>query len=844
MHNLRNVDVDIPRGKLVVVTGVSGSGKSALIFDTLFAESQRRFLDSLSTYSRQFVGQLQRPEVDTIDGLPPAIAVDQRTRSFSIRSTLSTQTEIHDFLRLLYARAGVAHCPNCSREVGQQSVEAIVRQVLAFEDRQKVMILSPLVRGRKGLHREVFERIAKQGFVRARVDGDIVDAAEPPELKAQAKHTIEAVVDRIIVKEGIESRLRESIDLAVRESDGTCLISHQDDGEWIDRLYSTKFACPDCELSYPSLELRSFSFNSPYGACSECKGLGVIADDEAENTEEDVDQTDDVCAACAGDRLAPFPNAVTIASKRLAEVSAMSVADASDWFGSLASDLNATFSGEELEVAKQTVPDVVSRLGYLNQVGLGYLTLARNARSLSGGEFQRARLARCLGSGLTGACYILDEPTVGLHPRDTRRLIESLVGLRDQGNSVIVVEHDSELLHAADHVIDIGPGAGQDGGRLLATGSTDDVAAVEESATGAFLRRELVSGTALAAGTNPNELPEASAHPLTDETPAIRIVGATHNNLKNVSAEFPHKALTCVTGVSGSGKSSLIIDTLCPIARAVINRRETPAGLCKSVTGLDEFQRVLDCDARPIGKTGRANPATYSGLWTEIRKLFAMTREARIRGFTARRFSFNVKEGNCPECKGQGVKRVQMKFMPDIFVPCHVCRGARFNRQTLSIRFNGKTVADVLGMRIDEATEHFRNFDRIHRVLSTFCDIGLGYLGLGQPAHTLSGGEAQRVKLATALGQTTRGSSLFILDEPTNGLHAMDVHRLLIVLRRLVGAGHTVVVIEHNTELIAAADWIVDLGPEAGERGGTVVAMGTAAEIRKCVNSHTGRSLV
>lgn len=817
MHNLRNVDVDIPRNKLVVVTGVSGSGKSALVFDTVFAESQRRFLDSLSTYSRQFVGQLRRPDVDTIDGLPPAIAVDQRTRSFSVRSTLSTQTEIHDFLRLLFARAGQAHCPECTREVGQQSVETIVQQVLALEVGQRVMILSPLIRGRKGKHREVFDRIGEQGFVRARVDGEIVDAAEPPDLKAQVQHTIEAVVDRIVIKDGIESRLRESIDLAVRESEGTCLISYQRDGDWCDRLYSTRFACPTCELSFQNLELRSFSFNSPYGACPHCKGMGTEPDaGGAEDEEDESAELQTACSACNGDRLAPFPNSVRVNGIRLSEIGKLTVKAAADWAANLLKNVDSVFDGEGREVARQTLPDIASRLAYLGKVGLGYLALSRRSHTLSGGEFQRARLAKCLGSGLTGACYILDEPTVGLHPRDTGRLIESLVELRDQGNSVVVVEHDCELLAVADHIIDIGPGAGEDGGRLVATGTQQQIADVTESATGRYLRGEVTAAI---------QSTRLLAQPLAD-APAIRIEGATHNNLKNVSARFPLKALSCVTGVSGSGKSSLVIDTLSPIARALVNRMEVPQGLCESVTGLEDFQRVLECDAKPIGKTGRANPATYSGIWTEIRKLFAMTRESRLRGFTARRFSFNIKDGNCAECRGQGVNRVKMKFMPDIFVPCHVCRGARFNRQTLSIRFNGKSVADVLNMRIDEAADHFRNFDRIHRVLQTFCDIGLGYLGLGQPAHTLSGGEAQRVKLATELGQTTRGDSLFILDEPTSGLHAVDVNRLISVLYRLVEAGHTVIVIEHNVAVAAAADWVVDLGPGAGEAGGFVVAAG------------------
>ncbi|MFK7819971.1 MAG: ABC-ATPase UvrA, partial [Planctomycetaceae bacterium] len=591
--------------------------------------------------------------------------------------------------------------------------------------------------------------------------------------------------------------------------------SHQDDGEWHDRLFSTRFACPDCELSFQNLELRSFSFNSPYGACPSCRGLGHIAPDD----DEDAEPTK-LCADCNGVRLASFPRSVQIGGRTIGELSDMTVEAMSQFCDQLLATAADHFDGERYEVALQTLPEIGTRLKYLQQVGLGYLTLQRTSRSLSGGEFQRARLARCLGSGLTGACYILDEPTVGLHPRDTHRLIQSMEQLRDLGNSVVVVEHDPDVLRAADHIIDMGPGAGADGGQLIAEGDQSAVQSVHESETGRFLRGELRFQES-----------ESSLLPADlSDGPAITIANATQNNLRGVDARFPINALTCVTGVSGSGKSSLVIDTLAPIARAVINRKEAPTGLCDSIEGLDAFQRVLECDARPLGKSGRTNPATYTGLWGEIRKLFAMTRESRIRGFTARRFSFNVKEGNCSECRGQGVNRVKMKFMPDILVPCHVCRGARFNRQTLSIRFNGLTVADVLNMRIDAAADHFSNFDRIHRMLQTFCDIGLGYLALGQPAHTLSGGEAQRVKLANELGQTTRGSSLFILDEPTSGLHAVDVFRLIKVLKRLVDAGHTVVVIEHNEELIRAADWIVSLGPEAGEAGGQVVQMGPPDE--------------
>ncbi len=821
--------MDIPRGRLVVVTGVSGSGKSALVFDTLFVESQRRFLENLSAHTRQIVGQLQRPDVDTIDGLPPAIAVEQRTRSFATRSTLATQTEIYDYLRLLFARAGQAYCPRCDRPVGQQSVESIVQRVLALEQRQKVMVLAPLVRGRKGQHRDVLHRIAQAGFVRARVDGQIVDAAEPPVLSGRLEHSIEAVVDRIVVKDGIEPRLRESIDLAVRESGGTCLISHQVDGDWVDRLFSTRFACPDCDVSFSDLELRSFSFNSPWGACAHCRGLGTEPTD-AEDPVEEVSEAQE-CSVCGGARLAPFPAAVRVGGSRISEVCGLTVEEASAWCDQqqqLASALDG-YSQEGQTVAAQTLPEIAARLKYLQQVGLAYLTLDRAARSLSGGEFQRARLARCLGSGLTGACYILDEPTVGLHPRDTLQLVAALLELRDQGNSVVVVEHDADVLAAADEIVEIGPGAGRDGGHLVGQGNQEAIAAIPESATGRSLRGELRQEPMPQVGTP-------------GEAGWILIEGANANNLRNLSVAIPHQSLTCVTGVSGSGKSSLVIDTLAPLARDVVAGRSLSADLCETASGLDVFQRVLECDARPIGKTARANAATYSKVWTEIRKLFAMTRESRLRGFTARRFSFNAAEGHCRECRGQGLNRIRMKFMPDVFVPCPACRGARFNRQTLSVRFNGRSVAEVLEMRMDEAAEHFRNLDRIHRMLSTFCDIGLGYLGLGQPAHTLSGGEAQRVKLAAALGQTTRGNSLFILDEPTSGLHAVDVQRLLSVLRRLVAAGHTVVLIEHNTDIIRAADWVLDLGPEAGPHGGDIVTAGPPQQIAEAT-SHTAQAL-
>ena len=881
MHNLRDVDVDIPRDALVVITGVSGSGKSSLAFDTLFAEGQRRYLESLSTYTRQFLNQLERPDADLIDGLPPTISIDQRAGSLSRRSTLATATEIYDYLRLLYARAGQAHCVGCGRPVTQQSPQAVVEQILALEERRRVMILAPLVRGRKGLHRDVFERISKEGFVRARVDGQIVDAADPPELDGRKLHDIEAVIDRIVVKDGIRTRLQESVDLALKHAEGACLVSHQEGDEWHDRLYSTRFACSDCGLSFPELEPRSFSFNSPYGACEACDGLGVARDAETRGHGEGamggtrnegrkslsprLRVSASPCPDCGGSRLGPFSRGVTIAGVPIHELTAMTVADAADFVDRLADALDADsdeliFTPEGRLAARSALPDIVSRLRFLREVGLDYLTLDRPTRTLAGGEFQRARLAGCLGSGLMGVCYILDEPTIGLHPRDVGRLIETLEGLRDQGNSVLVVEHDGLVMRRSDHLIDLGPGAGSDGGRIVAAGTPDEVSRQADSITGRYL-----SGVA--------KIDRLSRRRLIDPQNTLTLTGARLHNLKDVTLRVPLQTLTCVTGVSGSGKSSLIAGTLTPAVRRALavchgsasrakgqNRTHTAdtavahvaakdadardaSDLFDSLTGAEQIDRIVEIDQSPLGRTGRSNPATYSGVWNEVRKVFAKTREARLRGYTARRFSFNAKQGRCAECGGQGTKRIEMNFMPDMHVVCSRCKGARFNRQTLAIRFRGKNVADVLAMRIEEAAGFFENFAKLHAILSTFVDVGLGYLCLGQSSLTLSGGEAQRVKLAAELGRSTSGRTLFVLDEPSTGLHAADVEKLISLCQRLVDRQNSVLVIEHQLDVIAAADWLIDLGPEGGEAGGSIVAEGPPSEVASVEAGHTGRAL-
>jgi excinuclease ABC subunit A len=861
-HNLRSIDVDLPRDKLVVITGVSGSGKSSLAFDTLFAEGQRRFLDSLSASTRQVLDQIERPDFDEIDGLPPTLSLEQRAGQAHRRSTLATTTEIYDFLRLWYAKAGTPHCPQCGRAVTPQSAAAIVDTILSREIGRKVLILAPLVRGRKGTHRELFERICREGFVRARVDGEVIDAATPPELRKSKVHDIDVVVDRIVIKEGLRSRLSESVELALKLGDGTCLFSEQTDaGNWEDHLYSSRFACPLCELSFPAIEPRSFSFNSPYGACPACQGLGVLGQNDKQPV-----VPFQVCPDCSGARIGPAARAVTAAGIAIHQLTALPVLAAREFVeavlrsDSTGSRSPAGFSPAGRLVTERILPDVLSRLRFLEQVGLGYLTLDRSTHSLSGGEYQRARLTGCLGAGLIGVCYILDEPTVGLHPRDTQRLLRTLLNLRDQGNSVLVVEHDIDVMEAAEYLVDLGPGAGTDGGRIVACGTPQQVAENPSSVTGEFLRPYMKLTSARA--TLETRHTAVSKHRAVIPAEGLRVSGAKLHNLRNVSVEIPLKALVAVTGVSGSGKTSLILETLIPLLRESLRRRTfvTPADRNRSAAasipkeestglppgellGAEAVERLVLVDQSPLGRSGRSNPATASGMWDEIRRLFARTKEARVRGFRAARFSFNAAGGRCNECLGRGTRRLAMHFLPDLELICPVCRGARFNRETLQVRFRGLSVAETLELRIAEAAEVFQNFASLANRLQTFVDVGLGYLQLGQSAPTLSGGEAQRIRLATELSRPGQGRTLYVLDEPTTGLHPADVARLLLVLQHLVNQGHSVVVIEHNLDVIAAADWVIDLGPEGGAGGGLLVANGTPEEVSTVAGSLTGNAL-
>ena len=830
VHNLKNVDVDIPHEQLVVLTGVSGSGKSSLAFDTLFAEGRRRYLESLSTYSRQFLNQLERPDIDLLEGLPPTLSIEQRVGSPQPRSTVGTTTEIYDYLRLLYARAGQAHCYQCGSSVSQQSPQAIVDAVLALGERTKVMILAPLVQGRKGAHRKVFEQICREGFVRARVDGELIDATEPPELNKNRTHDIEVVIDRIVIKDGIAPRVSESVDLALNHGEGTCLINYQTSDEWHRRRYSTRFACLDCGISFSELEPRTFSFNSPYGACPECAGIGFVEEQHDSNKADDfVPQS---CEACGGSRLGPVARAVTVGGTAIHELTGKSISGAYEFVVELRNSLRdrpeevLTSQAARL-VAEGLLADLESRLRFLKKVGLDYLTLDRPTNTLSGGEFQRARLAACLGSGLTGVCYILDEPTIGLHPCDVGRLIDVLEELRDQGNSILVVEHDPAIMKRADYLIDIGPGAGEQGGRVIGRGTPDELAAAE-TLTGRYLRGEF---------QGQQEIKRRPAEP----SARLLLRDANIHNLKNVTLELPLGVLTCVSGVSGSGKSSLIFESLVPAVRRALNRCDL-AGT-DNLSGIENIDRLVIVDQSPIGKSGRSNPATYTGIWNEVRKVYAKTREARVRGYKLARFSFNGKSGRCEHCGGRGVTRIEMNFLPDMHVTCPRCCGDRFNPQTLEIRFRGCNVADVLAMPISAAADFFENVPKLNRVLRTFVDVGLGYLTLGQSALSLSGGEAQRVKLAGELSMPLTGKALFVLDEPTTGLHPADVSQLLNVLNQLVEAGHTVVVIEHDLDVLQAADWVIDLGPGGGDAGGRIVTVGTPEKILQDPTSLTGAAL-
>lgn len=834
-HNLQNIDVDLPIGRLTVMTGVSGSGKSSLAINTLFAEGQRRYLESVAPQTRTLLSQLTRPEVDEISGLPPTVCLDQRPGTVPARSTLAVTTEIHDYLRLLYSRAGTVHCTSCGRTVTSQSAEQIVQRTAALPERTKLMILSPIVRNRRGAHKDVLDRIIRNGFVRARIDGVLTDAADAEPLSPSREHSIDVVIDRIVIKDGIDQRLRESVQLACRESGGTCMIAHQQGEHWVERLFSVRFCCPDCDLNFPTPEPRHFSFHSAHGACPDCRGFGMQGTVE-KSGEEIVTFGRRPCPTCSGSRLQPLASGITFLGTSITQFSRQTVSTAlqtvNEWETAVqeavAADCeapNAGLSREARLVALRLLPDIRQRLECLQQVGVGYLSLDRVTRTLSGGEYQRARLAACLGTSLHGACFVLDEPTAGLHPRDTARLIQSLINIRDRGSTVVVVEHDSELMQAADWLIDLGPGAGADGGQLLFAGTPADAVAQAHSPTADYLR----SGSTIS--------PADSADP--DRWLTIR--GARQNNLQNISVTVPLQRMVAVTGVSGSGKSTLIIDTLLPIALQFSRRDECDASArhdaqCDGIDGLEQIVRVVALDDGLPGRNSRSCVATVSGLWNLIRRLLTKTRESRVRGYGAERFSFNAGDGRCSECRGTGFRNQKMSFLPDAAIVCPACRGRRFNRATLEVRFLGHNAADLLDLRVDEAKSLFAEFRDLQLILQALELVGLGYLKLGQPASTFSGGEAQRVRLATELASPSAESTLYVLDEPTRGLHPADVEKLVRLLRGLVNAGHSVVVVEHNLDVIRASDWLIDLGPDSGESGGRVVyadslarAMQTAA---------------
>jgi excinuclease ABC subunit A len=829
-HNLHNVDVDIPRNRLVVVTGVSGSGKSSLAFDTLLAEGQRQYVQSLSIYARQFFDQMERPDVDRIEGLQPTIAIDQKPAAPNPRSTVGTITEVYDYLRLLMARVGTVLCPECGTPIAQQTLAEIEQTVRGLPTDTKVMILAPLVRGRKGAHRDVIEGIQKAGFVRARIDGATYSLDEIPKLAPQKLHDIEAVVDRLIIRDGIDARLGESVRLAAKHGEGVVIMVYQSKGAgdaWQERLLNTRYACPRCQTSIGEIEPRTFSFNSPYGACPACHGLGIVdagGSPASEATTESDVATTNICPDCQGSRLRPEARGCRLGGLAIHEITALSITNAIAYFQGL------TFAADQQPVGAPIVTEILRRLAFLDRVGTEYLTLDRAADTLSGGERQRVRLATGIGSGLVGVLYLLDEPSIGLHPRDNDRLIAALRDLQKQGNTVVVVEHDEALMRSSDHLIDMGPGAGHLGGRVVAEGTPAAVGKLESSLTGAYL-----SGR--------QEIPVPATRRPPVKSRSLQVSSATANNLQEVDAEIPLGLFVCVTGVSGSGKSSLIIDTLARALARKLNGAEAKPAPHRGLRGVNLLDRLVEVDQSPIGRTSRSNPATYTAMWDDIRRVFAGTKQARQRGYGPGRFSFNSKGGRCEACDGQGVRRVEMNFLPDLEVTCPVCRGARFNRQTLAVRYRERSIADVLAMDIEEAAKFFENFTSIHRVLTTLTDVGLGYLTLGQPSTTLSGGEAQRIKLATELARTAAGHTLYILDEPTTGLHSDDIRRLLVVLGRLVNQGNTVLVIEHNLDVIKTADWVIDLGPEGGAGGGRIVVAGTPEEVAACEASHTGNFL-
>ena len=923
-HNLKNVDVTIPRDKLVVMTGLSGSGKSSLAFDTIYADGQRRYVESLSSYARMFLGQMDKPDVDSIEGLSPAISIDQKTTSKNPRSTVGTVTEIYDYLRLLYARIGVPHCPVCGREIKQQTVDQIVDKIMELPQGTKVQLLAPIVRGRKGTHTKELEHARKSGYVRVRVDGITYDLSEEINIEKNKKHTIEIIVDRLVIKDGIKSRLTDSIE-TVSDLTGGLVGVDVIDGE--EMLFSQNYACPEHGVSIEELNPRMFSFNNPYGACEKCTGLGVFKkidpdliipnkelsinqgaikasgwntlddssiammyfraisetygislDEPVKNLSEDeinvflygtngqklklsrnskfykaeydsafegiipnlerrykesgsdwakadieAVMTEENCPSCHGERLKKESLSVTVGGLNIAQLCHMSVTKALEFFD------NLVLSERDKIIGERIIKEIKDRLGFLNSVGLEYLTLSRAAGTLSGGESQRIRLATQIGSSLVGVLYILDEPSIGLHQRDNDKLIATLKRLRDLGNTLIVVEHDEDTMYAADYIVDVGPGAGIHGGNVVAAGTVEDIMNCENSITGQYL-----------SGKRKIPVPETRRK---GNGNFLTVVGANQNNLKNVTVKIPLGTFTCVTGVSGSGKSSLVNEIIYKNLAGKLNRARIRPGDFKEMLGLENLDKVIDIDQSPIGRTPRSNPATYTGVFNDIRELFAQTADAKMKGYNAGRFSFNVKGGRCEACSGDGIIKIEMHFLPDVYVPCEVCKGQRYNRETLEVRYKGKNIYEVLEMTVEEGVEFFSNIPKIQRKLQTLYEVGLGYVKIGQPATTLSGGEAQRVKLATELSKRSTGKTIYILDEPTTGLHTADVHKLTEVLQKLVDAGNTVLVIEHNLDVIKTADYIIDLGPEGGDRGGTIVCTGTPEEIAACEKSYTGKYL-
>ena len=925
VHNLKNIDLEIPRDKFVVFTGLSGSGKSSLAFDTLYAEGQRRYVESLSAYARQFLGQMDKPDVEYIEGLSPAISIDQKTTSRNPRSTVGTVTEIYDYLRLLYARVGIPHCPKCGKEITQQTVDQMVDQIMNLEERTKIQILAPVVNGKKGEHVKIIENIKKNGYVRARIDNNIVDLIEDEiKLEKNKKHTIEVVIDRLVIKEGIESRLTDSLETALKLGEGIVIVNIIG-GE--DILFSEHFACVECGISMGDIAPRTFSFNSPFGKCDNCDGLGTLMEiDEdlvipdksksilegailtlgdtslkedswtfailkalskeykfsldtpinqlpretlniilygmdgkklkveytkdlktsiynhsyegiinnlkrryfetnSDYIKKEVEQymSDNPCPKCHGARLSKEALAVTVGDKNIFEFCAMSIADEIKFLEQL------TLSGKNTMIAAQILKEIKSRLKFLENVGLDYLNLTRSAGTLSGGEAQRIRLATQIGSSLMGVLYILDEPSIGLHQRDNDKLISTLEHLRDIGNTLIVVEHDEDTMRAADYIVDIGPEAGQNGGRIVAAGTLEDIEKCEESITGQYL-----------SGKKVIKVPEEYRKP---DGRYISVIGAKENNLKNINVKFPLGLFTSITGVSGSGKSTLINEILYKGLNKIINNSKQYPGKYKEILGYENIDKIINIDQSPIGRTPRSNPATYTGVFDIIREVFSTTTESKMKGYKPGRFSFNVKGGRCEACKGDGIIRIEMQFLSDVYVPCEVCKGKRYNRETLEVKYKGKNIDDVLNMTVEEALKFFENIPRISSRLQTLMDVGLSYIKLGQPSTTLSGGEAQRIKLAYELSKRSTGKTLYILDEPTTGLHIHDVNKLIDILQRLVNAGNTVIVIEHNLDVIKCSDYIIDLGPEGGDKGGTILFTGNPKDIVNCERSYTGQYL-